>query len=146
MSHGSKTSGRPPEWEGQLLVGTPLRLTSGTAFSQPCLPQASGDMQNMQSTATSPWVLCKRLASQGQLGLGPVQPGQTRSPSTRAPKSSVYLQLHRREEEAAEPLCHSQRRGPLSPTPQAGREHQETVHMTLKHRQDKVQFLKGRFI
>lgn len=53
------------------------------------------------STSTSPWVLCKRLASQRQFRLGPVQPGQTRSPSTRAPRSYVYLQLHWREEESA---------------------------------------------
>lgn len=121
-----------------------LPLASGT--SQPC-PKAV-DMQRACSEGTS------TLASQRPFTSGPVQPDQHRAPP-QGPQSYSYLQLHWREEKSediyttastAEPLCHSQRRGPLSPMPQAGREHQETVHMTLKHRQDKVQFFKGRFI
>lgn len=75
-------------------------------------------------------------------------------PHTALPQGpkAIYLRVYWKSEDiymtasTAEPLCHSQRHGPLSPRPQAGIEHQETVHMTLKHRQDKVQFLKGRFI
>lgn len=127
------------------------RLATGLwHFSQPCLeaPHAHAEHAGRAFSASA---LCKCLSSRRQCRPGSVQPGHTQ-PFHTAPKLFTFRCIAGKSEDiympapTAEPLCHSQRRGPLSPTPQAGIEHQETVHMTLKHRQDKVQFLKGRFI
>ena len=104
-----------------------------------------------EDTSASPLALCKCLASQRQFRSQPLQAGQTYRPST-GPQSLIYLQLYWKESEdihttstTAKPVPQPDA-GHCSPTPQAAIKHQETVHMTLKHRPDKVKFLKGRFI
>lgn len=60
MPHGSKTSGKPPEWEGQFPVGPPC--LGHCLLSHACRRPLGTCRTCSQSTATSPWVLCKRLA------------------------------------------------------------------------------------
>lgn len=135
--------------KGQL-PATPLLLAFLLAMPEG-LPHHAGHAERAQQS--SPLLsLCKCLQVTGSSDQVLCSQAKPHTALPQGPQSQVYLQLHWREEKSediyttastAEPLCHSQRRGP---TPQAGIEHQETVHMTLKHRQDKVQFLKGRFI